>query len=168
MLSESFIFLNIWIILHYVCLAYFHHPFINWNLSRLFPFPGYCATRSNEYGWVGISIIKYLRVLCIELEVDSYSTFWDTSILISSVPVPLYTPMGSEKVFPFLQILVMICWNVSLILAIPAGIRWNLKVVLLCISQKGKDAQHFKKYFSAICVLYFENSLFSSTPHFFF
>ena len=53
-----------------------------------------------------------------------------------------------------------------LILAILTSMRWNLRVVLICISLTIKDAEHFFKCFSAIRYSSVENSLFSSVPHF--
>jgi hypothetical protein len=53
-----------------------------------------------------------------------------------------------------------------LILAILTGVRWNLSVVLICISLVTKDVEHFFRCFSAIWYSAVENSLFSSVPHF--
>jgi hypothetical protein len=53
-----------------------------------------------------------------------------------------------------------------LILAILTGVRWNLRVVLICISLMIKDAEHFFKCFSAIRYSSGENSLFTSEPYF--
>jgi hypothetical protein len=53
-----------------------------------------------------------------------------------------------------------------LILAILTGVRWNLRVVLICISLMIKDAKYFFRCFSAIRYSSGENSLFSSEPHF--
>ena len=54
-----------------------------------------------------------------------------------------------------------------LILAILAGVRWNLRVVLICISLMTKDVEDFFRCFSPIQYSSVENSLFSSVPHFF-
>jgi hypothetical protein len=46
------------------------------------------------------------------------------------------------------------------------GVRWNLRVVLICISLMIKDVEHFFRCFSAIRYSSGENSLFNSEPHF--
>jgi len=53
-----------------------------------------------------------------------------------------------------------------LILAILTGVRWNLRVVLICMSLMTKDVEHFFKCFSAIRDSSVENSLFRSVPQF--
>jgi hypothetical protein len=51
-------------------------------------------------------------------------------------------------------------------LAILTGVRWNLRVVLICISPLIKDIEHFFRCFSAIQYSSVENSLFRSVAHF--
>jgi hypothetical protein len=53
-----------------------------------------------------------------------------------------------------------------LILFILTGVRWNFRVILICISLMIKDAEHFFRCFSVIRYSSVENSLFSSEPHF--
>jgi hypothetical protein len=53
-----------------------------------------------------------------------------------------------------------------LTLAILTGVRWNLRVVLICISLMTEDVEHFFKCFSVLQYSSVANSLFSSEPHF--
>ena len=57
--------------------------------------------------------------------------------------------------------------SVFLILAILTGVRWNLRVVLICISLMTKDVEHFLKCLSAILDSSVESSLFRPALHFF-
>ena len=57
--------------------------------------------------------------------------------------------------------------SVFLILAILTSVRWNLRVVLICISLMTKDVEHFLKCLSAILYSSVESSLFRSVLHFF-
>jgi hypothetical protein len=52
------------------------------------------------------------------------------------------------------------------ILAILVGVRWNLRVILVCIFLKMKDVEHFFRYFSAIRYSSVEN-LFQLCTRFF-
>jgi hypothetical protein len=56
-------------------------------------------------------------------------------------------------------------YELSLVLLI-LGIRWNLTVILICISLVSKEVEHFFKCFSAMEDSCIENSLFSYVPHF--
>jgi general stress protein CsbA len=53
-----------------------------------------------------------------------------------------------------------------LMVAILTGVRWNLSVVLICISFMARDGEHFFMCFFAIGISSFEKVLFSSVAHF--
>jgi hypothetical protein len=55
---------------------------------------------------------------------------------------------------------------VFFMIAIQTGVRWNLSVVLICISFMARDDEHFFM-FLAFWTSSFEKVLFSSVAHFF-
>jgi hypothetical protein len=52
-------------------------------------------------------------------------------------------------------------------MAILTGVKWNLSVVLICISFMARDGEHFFMCFLAISISSFEKVLLSSVAHFF-
>jgi hypothetical protein len=54
-----------------------------------------------------------------------------------------------------------------LMIVILTRVRWNLSVVLICISFMARDGEHFFHVFLTIWISSFEKVLFSSVAHFF-
>jgi hypothetical protein len=54
-----------------------------------------------------------------------------------------------------------------MMLAIGTGVRWNISVVLICISFVAGNGEHFFMCFLVICISSLEKVLFSSVFHFF-
>jgi hypothetical protein len=56
---------------------------------------------------------------------------------------------------------------VFLIVAILTGVRWNVSVVLICISFIARNGEHFFMCFLVIWTSSFEKVLFTAVAHFF-
>jgi hypothetical protein len=58
------------------------------------------------------------------------------------------------------------CLVVFLIMALLTGVRWNLSMLLICISFMTRDGEYFFICFLAIWISSFKKVLFSSVAHF--
>jgi hypothetical protein len=67
---------------------------------------------------------------------------------VDNVPVSLHTCQKYLLLLP-------------LIMAILTEVRWNLRIVLICISSIIREVEHFSMYLLVICTSSFENSLFN-------
>ena len=107
--------------------------------------------KNGIYGSLGRSISSFLRNLQIDFQSGCASL--QSHQQWRSVPL---SPNTCQHVLS----------PEVLILAILICVRWNLGVILICISMITKDVEHFFRCLSAIWDLSAMNSQFSSMPHF--
>jgi hypothetical protein len=83
-------------------------------------------------------------VVLLDHMVDLCLDFKDASKFFSRVVVLVFIPTSSVKGFFFpLHLRQHLLLVVLLMMAILTGVRWNLNVLLICISSIARDGEHF-------------------------
>ena len=108
------------------------------------------------------------RIEIASLQVEVYLIFSGIDRLISKVVVPPCSLTRKGAIFPLSphpcqHLLSPEFLNLPILIVV----RWNFKVVLLCIFLMTKEFEHFFRCILAILDYTIENSLFSSLTHFF-
>jgi hypothetical protein len=107
-------------------------------------------TKSGIAGSSGRSVSSFLR----NLQIDFQGGFTSLQLHQQWRSVPLSPHPCQHVLSPEV-----------LIVAILICLRWNLRVLLICISLIAKDFEHFFRYFSDIREFSVVNSQLSSIPH---
>ena len=145
-----------------------------WGAFRLFPGSGYDKQCCYEHSWAHV-LVTQLRSFTYTPKsgiTGSWGELFPNFLrnrhtVIQRGCTSLHSHQQCRSV-PFTpQPLQHKLSSVFLIFAILLGVRWNLRVVLICISLMTNDVEHFLKCLSALWDSSVESSLFRSVLHFF-
>ena len=120
------------------------------------------------YGIVGYLLSIFPGMVQLNPEVELCQVFWEKNVkFITKVVLQVCTSISCGVAFSLHHIPGQHMLSLEFfILAILRVVRWNLRVILICISLMTKDLDNFYKCFSGMRESYVENSLFSSVHHF--
>ena len=107
----------------------------------------------------------YRGVGLMEQEVVLFLISWGTSIVISWVATPVYTPTNSAQGFPIHHTLASIRFLLFLRTDTLADVNSWLIMVLICLSLMINDTEHLFIHLLGICVSSLEKCLFRFFAH---
>ena len=124
------------IVVHCINVPHFPYPFFGQRAFRLYPGTGYDKQCSHEYcGMTEHPLYIYTQKWYYwVLRKVVFPIFWEISILASKGVVTACTPTRNAGVPLTQQSLQHKLSSVFWILPILTGVRWNLSVILICIS----------------------------------
>ena len=116
---------------------------------------------------ISIPLDVYPGMGLLDHMVVQFLVFWETAILFSIIMVvSIYNPTNHSQGSPFFHILTNVVISCLFQKAILTGVRWNLTVVLVCISLMISDIDHVFINLLDICMSPLEKCLFRSFAHF--
>jgi hypothetical protein len=137
-----------------MCVQYSLYPFIDCWAPPLILQLSYCEYSCNKHGYSGISLVYWFTLHCIYALkwYDSiirclFLVFWGIFILVSTVVALVYILINNVWVFLFPQQSHQHLLFVFLMIANLTGVRWNHCILLISISFRAKDVEHFFLYF---------------------
>ena len=152
------------------------HTHITFSLSIhqrtlwLFPYLGYYELCWNEYGSADIFLRSWFHLLWIYTQSGISGSYGNCIFnflrhlhTVSTVAAPNYIRTNGAQAFSFLLILASSCYTC---LFDNGHLKGYLIVILICISLKINDGEHFFKYLLAICMPSLEKCLFRNFTHF--
>ena len=152
----------------YISISFFIHSFVTGRVGRLLAL----SAVVNAAVSMGVQVSLwdkdfipsdvYPKVGLLACMVVPFLTFCGTCILFSIVATPVYIPTNSVWGFPFLYILSNTYFSSILVTAILTGVKWYLKVVLICIVLVIGYTKHLFMGLWAIFLLSLKKCLFRS------
>lgn len=125
-------------------------PFVSWCSSRLYLLLCHGEQSIKEHRWACISLVWGSLCVCVPRRGTSVS--YGRSMSTYPLLIPTVAGSACTPTFPTSMAALKKKSLVVLILAILTGLRWNLRVVLICISLVSKDSEYLKKIYYLNCL----------------